>query len=408
MVVNKTYLKIIFKEIKGSFGRFAAIFGIVALGVGFLSGLLVTTPDMNLSVDEYYDKNNMADIFIKATMGLTKDDLKLIQSREDVKDLMPAFVTDVLMETEEKEIITTRIYGLPLINGKTANINRLQLLEGRMPQKKNEALAERSGAFLMDFNLGDKIKISPENEDFDELDDTYGVMGYTIVGVVGNSFHFSREREVTNIGNGRLGGIIYVDEGSYNLDIYTDFYITIKNAKEMDSFSSQYEYMIEDIVEDLEDISKERSIIRYNDLLSTAEKELTDGWEDYNEGKLEAETELDEAYKDLEDGRKELAEGLIELNDGKKELEDARQTLKKEVRDANKEIEDGKIELEDALVKLQDGEKDLVDAWIDLQDGQKDYQKGYIEFLEAEQELKDGQKEFRRPKGLGRWKKGDS
>jgi len=66
--VKKTYIKTIIREIKESFGRFTAIFAIVALGVGFLAGLLATTPDMKASVDRYYDKNNMADIFINATM----------------------------------------------------------------------------------------------------------------------------------------------------------------------------------------------------------------------------------------------------------------------------------------------------------------------------------------------------
>ncbi|MBD8047552.1 ABC transporter permease [Clostridium faecium] len=324
--MNKTYLKIIFKEIKGSFGRVAAIFGIVALGVGFLSGLLVTTPDMHLSVDEYYDENNMADIFIKATMGLTKDDLELINSKEGVRELMPAYVTDALMETENREIITMRIYGLPLMDGKSGNINRLQLLEGRMPQTKDEVLAERGGAFLTDFNIGDKVRISSENEDFDKIDDIYDVVEYTVVGVVGNSFHFSMEREVTNIGNGRLGGIIYVDEDSYNLDVYTDFYITIEGAMELDSFSSEYEDKMKRVVRDLEKIGEERSIVRYNDVLSEAKEELADGWEEYNDGKLEAETELADAEKELEDGRRELADGLKELNDGKKEFEDAKLT----------------------------------------------------------------------------------
>lgn len=67
-----TYLKIIITEIKKSFGRFMAIFGIVTLGVGFLTGLLVTTPDMHYSVDEYYDQYNMSDMVIKSTMGITE------------------------------------------------------------------------------------------------------------------------------------------------------------------------------------------------------------------------------------------------------------------------------------------------------------------------------------------------
>ena len=35
-----------FREIKNTFGRFAAIMAIIALGVGFFSGLKMTKPDM--------------------------------------------------------------------------------------------------------------------------------------------------------------------------------------------------------------------------------------------------------------------------------------------------------------------------------------------------------------------------
>ena len=68
-LIGFTYIKIIVREIKQSFSRFIAIFAIVALGVGFLAGLTSATPDMQVSVDTYYDANNMADIFIKSTMG---------------------------------------------------------------------------------------------------------------------------------------------------------------------------------------------------------------------------------------------------------------------------------------------------------------------------------------------------
>ena len=40
MVVKRTFFKHIRREIGGSFGRFAAIFAITALGVGFLAALI--------------------------------------------------------------------------------------------------------------------------------------------------------------------------------------------------------------------------------------------------------------------------------------------------------------------------------------------------------------------------------
>lgn len=393
MVVKRTYLKVIYREIKGSLGRFAAIFGIVALGVGFLSGLLVTTPDMNNSVDIYYDENNMADIFIKATMGLTEEDFELLNQDGSIEDIMPAYVTDVLLDSESSEVLTARIYGLPIFNNK-ASINKLVLLDGRLPEKPGEALAERGGSFLAEFKLGDKLTLSAENEEFEDLMENYSQKEFTIVGIVGNTFHFSKERETTNIGNGRLNTIIYVDESSYEMDVYTDFYITLKGFKDMDSFSDEYEIRAERIVDRLEILGEERSVIRYKEIYNDARSELDDGWKDYEEGRLEAEIELADALKELKDGEIELEDGRRELLDGQKDLAEAKVTLRTETEDAKKEIADGRIELADALIELQDGEKELKDAKFELEDGEREYYEGYLEFLDGEKELKEGQEEF--------------
>ena len=69
VTLKRTYLTTLAREIKQSFGRFAAVFGIFALGVGFLAGLLATAPDMHKSLDKYFDEAGMADVFIKGTMG---------------------------------------------------------------------------------------------------------------------------------------------------------------------------------------------------------------------------------------------------------------------------------------------------------------------------------------------------
>ena len=44
-MVKKTFFKACLRSIRGSFSRFLAIFLIVALGAGFLAGLLATTPE---------------------------------------------------------------------------------------------------------------------------------------------------------------------------------------------------------------------------------------------------------------------------------------------------------------------------------------------------------------------------
>ena len=57
----KTVIKDTFREIKGSFGRFFAIFAIVAIGVSFIAGITASSSDMRYSSDSYYDEYNLFD-----------------------------------------------------------------------------------------------------------------------------------------------------------------------------------------------------------------------------------------------------------------------------------------------------------------------------------------------------------
>ena len=58
-MVKKSFFKECLRSIRGSFSRFLAIFLIVALGAGFLAGLLAATPDMRHPVSELYHDTNL-------------------------------------------------------------------------------------------------------------------------------------------------------------------------------------------------------------------------------------------------------------------------------------------------------------------------------------------------------------
>ena len=395
MVVRNSYLKIIWREFKSSFGRFAAIFGIVALGVGFLSGLLVTTPDMHNSVDEYYDKHNMADIFIKATMGLTEEDLEKVKEIENIKDVMPAFVIDKLLQIDNKATVVAKIYGIPLLDyDEETTINRLELFEGRMPKTTRECLVEREGSYLENIKIGTSLKISKENKDYEDIDDLYDIKEYKVVGIVGNSFHFSMEREASNVGSGKLGTIIYVDKDAYVLEEYTDFYIVADNALKMNSFSTRYQDYTEGIREKLESFGKERSLARKEEILATANEELQDGYKEYYEGKEEADKELSDAKDKINKGKKELKTSFVDIEAAEKELLDARKTLDKENKKAIKEIEKNEKVLEKAKIDLIKGEEELKASKLQLEDGEKEYQKGLNEFLKGKEQLEIADEKF--------------
>ena len=176
VTLKRTYLTTLAREIKQSFGRFAAVFGIFALGVGFLAGLLATAPDMHKSLDKYFDEAGMADVFIKGTMGLTADDVEAVAALESVDKVMPAYVTDVLMDMDD-EVLVTRLrassrspkgWRRPL--GQQAGF-----LSGRMPESPNECLVERGGASCPELALGARLTVSQDNEDYEDIGDIFKV-----------------------------------------------------------------------------------------------------------------------------------------------------------------------------------------------------------------------------------------
>ena len=193
MVMGKNYLKVIYREIKNSLGRFLAIIAIVALGVGFLLGLLSTTPDLRASVDTYYKEKNMLDILIKSTTGLNENDKSFLEENiEEIETIMPAYVTDVILDTSSNETIVTRIYGLNIEDLEEDEfINKLTLIEGELPKNDNEVLIQKPIGNMSNIQIGDVLKISEENSNYEDTLKNYKINEYKVVGVVENPFYYS-------------------------------------------------------------------------------------------------------------------------------------------------------------------------------------------------------------------------
>ena len=75
-MVVKTLTKQSFLSIKKTFKRFLSILAIVLLGVGFFTGIRQTSPNMEESVDAYFKKQNVYDINLISTWGITKDEIR--------------------------------------------------------------------------------------------------------------------------------------------------------------------------------------------------------------------------------------------------------------------------------------------------------------------------------------------
>ena len=140
--MGKTVIKDTFREIKGSFGRFFAIFAIVAIGVSFFAGITASSSDMRYSSDSYYDEYNLFDLRLLSDAGFTDDDIKAIRETDGVKGVFASHEADVLTTIGNAQV-TVRVMGIPEKNLADDNedyINRLRLKEGRLPERDGECV----------------------------------------------------------------------------------------------------------------------------------------------------------------------------------------------------------------------------------------------------------------------------
>lgn len=372
--MRKTYRKNIRRTITQTVSRFGAIFAIVALGVGFLVGLLSATPDMRYSGDVFFDDTALFDVRVVGGLGLTEEDMQAVRALDEVQDIMPAYTADMLVTTPAGDNLTTRIHSVPLAQLQAQNptgyLNRFKVLEGRLPENAGECVIETNGVYSeYAFGVGDTLTLAPENK---KLEDTFNRTQYKIVGVVTSSYYFSIETEASSVGNGTVGLVMYVGEQNFALDVYTDAYLTVKGAKELNSLQTKYEDTVDAVVQQLEDISGARCQARFVQVKTDGISQLADAKQEYADGKAEAEQKLADAWKEIQDGEKEIADGEKELaealqsiTDGQAELDDTKDKLPGIMARAEEKLAAAQNELitaRDALAAAQLGEPQLQQA----------------------------------------------
>ncbi len=399
-----SYQKNILRTFKGSKSRFIAIFAIVALGVGFLAGLLSTTPDMEDSMEEYLDGGNLFDLRVVSTLGLTEDDVAALEQVDGVAKAQGGKSADLLVEQDGSELVC-RVHALPADPEGEDVINRLTLADGRWPENANECVVEAGVDTLnRSYDIDDTLTLDPDNEN---LSDTMNETTFTVVGVVHDTYYFSFEREPASVGSGAVQVILYVPDAAFATDYYTEAHLTVEGAAGLHSFDDEYSALVDTVADRVEAIEEVRCQARYDEVVGEAQAEIDDGWQEYYDGKAEADQELADAAQELADGRQELADGeqeyldgeqdyadgLAEVQDneqlvadGEAQMEEGRQALL----DAQAEYESGKAELADGERLLNEGRAKLEDAQKQYEDGLAQYESGLAQYQDGKQQYEDG------------------
>lgn len=344
----------IFKEIKTTFSRFMAIFAIVALGVGFFAGLKATTPDMKATTDRYFNDNNLMDIRILSTMGFTDEDVATLKMQPGIKDVMPTYNCDVLIESNSG-ISVARIHALPLDGSKYDNINVPVLIEGRLPQNAGECAIDKKMVSSSFGQVGSTITLSDQNsQDTMELLNSHE---FTVTGIVDSPYYISFQRGTASIGNGNISCFMIVPEEAFSSDYYLELFATVDGASKLLCYSDDYDDLIEKAVDDLSNFVDARKTIRYEEIVAEANSKLEDARLELADKRDEADKKLTEAQKELEDGRRKISDGERELSDSEDELRRAEDELASQMSEYDEKFRDAEVQLAKAKSQIDSGLK---------------------------------------------------
>lgn len=341
-----TYLKDIFREIKISLGRFLSILCIVAIGVAFFAGIKASAPDMKNSADTYFDKYNVQDIQVYSTIGLTKKDVAAIKKIKGVKSVQPSFSMDTLSQIDSTQMVIKVIsYGID------QKMNKIRVVEGRMPERENECLVEASSAtnkLYGTFHIGDTIKLQSGTDE--ALSKSLKHTKYKIVGTCYNPNYLSYEKGSSNIGSGTVNSFIYIQNTNVLKDYYTEVDVCVKGAKDLDCYSDEYFDVVDPVLKKIKKISNKQIDAR----IQSYQSELDEKKQEVNDKFKDAENQFNDAQNKIDSGLSEIQSNELKLQNSKDQINQGWNEYY-----ANLQLLDNIPTLQNAITQIEESEKKL-------------------------------------------------
>lgn len=431
-MLKNAFIKDVIGDIKKSKGRFFSIFAIIALGVAFFSGIKVSPVDMKKTADKYYDDYNFMDLTLYSTLGFTDTDIDEIRKINGVLDIFPTYSLEAITTIDSSENVL-KVMGIPL--DKDNYVNKYKLVEGRLPENSNECVIEAGKLEALNISIGNKINLTSGISE--ELSEKLENVEYEVVGKVHTPYYLSFEKGTSSIGNGKISSFVVIPQENFKIPAYTEAYVTVEGAKELNSYSNKYFDLIDTVKYPLEELGEGRASIRYDEIVNEANKKIYDSKNEFEKQKIKGQEELNNAKKKLEESEVALKNGESELtkkenefnisilqaenqislseykiNDGKSTLESAKKTFETEKINAEKQIdiakstlptlEDTKLSLNTQINKIEsalrntnisDEEKNRLKIQLESLTISRDEVVKGIEYISSE--IKSGEEKLR-------------
>ena len=348
-----------FREIKTSLARYLAIFSIVALGVGFFSGLKDCKASMVNTAADYINEHNMYDYQIISTYGIDDESVRIAREYEGVSGAEGSVQIDVLAESGGGDEAALKAISLP------ENINTLRIVTGRLPEAPDECVIDDYHIDSEGYKTGETITLTDSN-DKDTLEN-FRYREYKIVGTVNTPVYLDYQRGSTDIGNGSLETFFYIDRDSFDTDYYTQLYVTLASGGE--PFTQEKEDNLDAAEDSMKALARTVTAARRETAMADAQEELDEKKQEYEENlakyedeKAKAERELDKAEDKLDKGQKQLNSAKKKVKKSETEVKDTVNSLEKQLGEVDAGIEtlnSEKAKAEEGLAQANAGRSQL-------------------------------------------------
>ncbi len=390
-MVNSAWNKNNRREIWRTLGRYLALLMIIALGVGFFSGLKITKEAMLRTGDTYIAQSDMYDYRLLSTLGFTREDADYFHGLDGVKTAEGAIYTDFIAELYDRKDLILKAHSI------TRNLNHLNIVAGRSPKADNECLAD--ALFFTEENLGQTIRVSLQNDE-DTLR-SFAYPEYTIVGLCNSvNYMYRNDRGSTKLEGGTVNAFLYLPEGSFSVDFYTELYLLL-DLPSRRIFSKDYETAISALEQPLSNEAKYRAELRYQSITEEADREIADAQKDYDASyaeylsqKTDAEKELESARKRLEDAKTEISHKEKLLTDGRTQLEESEEEYRSSLAAYNNSQKEYRTKKKDTLAALEVKQEELDNNRFEITSGMEQIEQSgvprqYDDLKQSETSLKE-------------------
>lgn len=367
------FRKDIWRTIVQSRKRFISILVICVLGVTMVTGLRASCFDLRNSADAFFDSQQLYDVSIQSTLGLSTDDVEAVSKIDGVQQAEGTWTENTYTDAGSSRLsVEVKVLS-------ESGINEPYLVSGELPTTSNEIAVTQNYLDVSGASIGDTVTLEDNGSDA-----LFMRTEYTITGTVIDPTELTNPTGPIAIrASASPDCCFFVTADAVDpevADTFTTIYIKAANADGISSYSDQYTSLINTVVDNLETLRTEREQARTDEIKQDAQATIDEQEAEAQDGFTEAESQLADAQAQIDDGweeliasKSQLAEGRQQLTDGEAELEAQAQQLKEgraQIEEGLNQVTEGRTQIESDIQQINAAcDAQIEDAQVALDQG---------------------------------------